>query len=112
RRSKLGLSLLIYSLVSCIYLISFSEYPRAIFDPVLLSGGFHFPLRLLQDLCLVFVFYHFYQKIDAYNMIKKISWIYGVTIFLYFLMLAIGVRDYSYHSRLIVIMAPLVAAPM
>jgi signal transduction histidine kinase len=112
RKSRLGLSLLAYSLVSCVYLISFSEYPRAIFDPVLASGAVHFPLRLLQDLCLIFVFYNFYQKYDSHKIIEKIAWIYAVAIVLYLLMFAIGIRDYVYYSRLVLIVAPLVAAPM
>jgi len=112
RKSGLGLSLLIYSLVSIVYLISFSEYPRAIFDPILTTGGLHFPLRLLQDLCLVFVFFNFFQKYDSANVIKKIAWIYGAVIFLYVLLLVIGIKDYVYYSRIIIIMAPLVAAPM
>lgn len=112
RKSGLGFSLLVYSIVSCIYLLSFSEYPRAIFDPVLASGGFHFPLRLLQDLCLVFVFYNFYQKHDSSNVIRKIAWIYSAVISLYILLLFVGIKDYIYHARIIVIMAPLVAAPM
>lgn len=112
RKSSLGLSLLAYSVVSCVYLISFSEYPRAFFDPVLATGGFHFPLRLLQDLCLVFVFYNFYQKYDSLNIIKRLSWIYAGVIGVYALLLLVGVRDYVYYSRIIIIMAPLVAAPM
>lgn len=112
RKSALGLSLLAYSLVSCIYLVSFSEYPRALIDPVLATGGFHFPLRLLQDLCLVFVFYNFYQKYDSLNIIKRLSWIYAAVIGIYALLLLIGVRDYVYYARIIIIMAPLVAAPM
>ena len=112
RKSSLGLSLLAYSIVSCAYLISFSEYPRAFFDPVLATGGFHFPLRLLQDLCLVFVFYNFYQKYDSLNIIKRLSWIYAVVIGIYALLLLVGVRDYVYFSRIIIILAPLVAAPM
>ncbi len=112
RRSGLGLSLLTYSVVSIIYLISFSEYPRSIFNPVIASGGFHFPLRLLQDLCLIFVFYNLHYKNDPRNVIKKMAWVYTIVIGIYALMLAIGIRDYIYYSRIIVIMAPLVAAPM
>lgn len=111
-RSGIGLSLLIYSIVSAIYLFSFSEYPRSMMDPVLASGGIHFPLRLLQDLCLIFVFYNIYQKNDSQNIIKKISWIYTIVIGIYLLMLIIGIKDYIFYSRVIIIMAPLVAAPM
>ncbi len=112
RKSSLGFSLFVYSIVSFVYLISFSEYPRALLDPVLATGGYHFPLRLLQDLCLVYVFYNFYQKYDSQNIIKRISWIYAVVIAVYLLLLLIGVRDYVYYSRIIIILAPLVAAPM
>ena len=112
RKSGIGLSLLAYSLVSFFYLISFSEYPRALLDPVLATGAFHFPLRLLQDLSLVIVFHNFYQKEDSKNIIKKITWIYLIVIGLYLLLLSVGVRDYIYYSRIIMIMAPLVAAPM
>ena len=112
RKTTLGVSLLTYSIVSIFYLISFSEYPRSWFDPVTASGGYHFPLRLLQDLCLVFVFYNVYQKYDASNIIKKLSYVYSIVIFTYILLLLIGVTDYVYHARIIMIMAPLVAAPM
>lgn len=103
---------MVYSVVSCVYLVSFSEYPRAVLDPVLATGGFHFPLRLLQDLCLVFVFYNFYQKYDSLNIIKRISCLYAGVIGVYALLLLVGVRDYVYYARIILIMAPLVAAPM
>ena len=112
RRSGIGFSLLIYSIVSAVYLFSFSEYPRSLIDPVLASGGFHFPLRLLQDLCLIYVFYNFHQHSDPYNIIKKWSWIYAIVIGIYALMLAIGIKDYVFYARVIIIMAPLVAAPM
>lgn len=112
RRSGIGLSLFIYSVVSAIYLFSFSEYPRSLTDPVLASGGIHFPLRLLQDLCLIFVFYNFHQKNDSHNIIRKLSWVYSIIIGIYVLMLAIGIKDYIYYARIIIIMAPLVAAPM
>lgn len=112
RRSGLGLALLAYSVVSAIYLFSFSEYPRSLIDPVLASGGIHFPLRLLQDLALIFVLYNFHQRYDPQNIIKKIAWVYAGVIAIYLLMLLIEVKDYIYHSRIIIIMAPLVAAPM
>lgn len=112
RKSGVGFSLLMYSIVSFLYLLSFSEYPRAVLDPVLASGGFHFPLRLLQDLCLVFVFYNFYQKEDSHNIIDKIAWVYAFVISLYLILLLVGVSDYKYYERIIIIMAPLVAAPM
>jgi signal transduction histidine kinase len=111
-KTKLGLSLLSYSLVSFVYLISFSEYPRAFIDPIVASGGIHFSLRLLQDLSLVYVFYNMYQKQDALNVIKKLARVYFVVIGLYILMLLIGVTDYIYHQRIILLMAPLVATPM
>jgi hypothetical protein len=76
RRSGMGFSLLIYSIVSAIYLFSFSEYPRSLIHPVLASGGIHFSLRLLQDLSLIYVFYNMYQKQDALNVIKK--FLYGI----------------------------------
>lgn len=112
RKSGLGLSLLTYSAVSTIYLLSFSEYPRALFDPVLLSGGIHFPLRLLQDMCLVFVFYNFYQKQETAYKIKRLALIYASVIVLYLILLIWGIRDYIYFSRIIIVLAPLVAAPM
>jgi signal transduction histidine kinase len=112
RRSSLAFSLLLYSLISCAYLMSFSEYPRAIIDPVFASGALHFSFRLLQDLGLVIVFNNFYQKADSKNVIRKISWVYAATITTYALMSFVGIADYVYFSRLIMIMAPLVAAPM
>jgi signal transduction histidine kinase len=112
RRSGIGLSLLIYSIVSAIYLFSFSEYPRSLIDPVLASGGFHFPLRLLQDLCLIYVFHHFHQHSDPHRIIKKLSWVYSIVIGIYALMLVVGIKEYVFYARIIIILAPLVAAPM
>lgn len=112
KRSKQGFALAIYLFVSSIYLINFSEYPRAFFDPVLATGGYHFPLRLLQDLSLIFVFYNFFQYYDSYNFIKKISYLYGTVISVYILLLLIGIREYVYYSRIIIMLAPLVAMPM
>ena len=59
-RNRSGIALLAYSIISTIYLISFSEIPRLFFDPVLMSGGIHFPLRLLQDLALIYLLNCFY----------------------------------------------------
>ena len=112
RRSGMGFSLLIYSIVSAIYLFSFSEYPRSLIHPVLASGGIHFPLRLLQDLCLIYVFYNFHQHSDPRGIIKKLSWVYATVIGIYALMFAIGIKDYIFYARVIIILAPLVAAPM
>ena len=108
KKSSLGLSLLLYSVV----LLSFSEYPRAYFDPVLATGGLHFPLRLLQDLCLVYVLYSFHHKLRSSIIIKRITYLYAGVIGIYLLLLAVGIKDYVYYSRIIIIMAPLVAAPM
>jgi signal transduction histidine kinase len=112
RRSGIGFSLLIYSIVSTIYLFSFSEYPRSLIDPILASGGLHFPLRLLQDLCLIYVFYNFHQHSDPCGIIKKLSWVYAAVIGVFVLMFAIGIDDYKFYERIIIILAPLVAAPM
>lgn len=112
RKSALGISLFIYSFVSSVYLISFSEYPRAVLDPVLATGAIHFPLRLLQDLSLVYVFLNLYQKYDSASVIRKLSWIYIAVIGFYGTLLLVGVRDYIYYERIIILFAPLVAAPM
>lgn len=112
RKSALGFSLLAYSVVSSIYLLSFSEYPRAILDPVLASGAYHFPLRLAQDALLLLVFYHFYKYKDAYNIIAKFIYVYALVISIYVLLISIGINDYIYYHRIIIITAPLVAAPM
>ncbi|MBH49058.1 MAG: hypothetical protein CME71_12895 [Halobacteriovorax sp.] len=112
RKSEIGFSILAYSIISIVYLISFSEYPRALLDPVLSSGAYHFPLRLIQDAMLVLVFFHFYRQSDKYNFISKLIWIYAIVISIYFIMATIGVTDYIYYERLIKITAPLVAAPM
>jgi signal transduction histidine kinase len=111
-RDKLSLSLIIYCICSCLYLLSFSEYPRSLFDSVLFSGGIHFPLRLIQDVSLINVFYHFYKAYDFNNLIKKISYIYLSVITYYFLMIVIGIREYALYEKVILIMAPLVAGPM
>ena len=111
-RSSLALVLLTYCATATVYLVSFSEYPRAYFNPVLLSGGIHFPLRLLQDLSLVHVFFTFYQEYGSKNLVTKITWVYSLVIATYILLLAIGVTDYKYYERIIFIFAPLVAAPM
>jgi len=105
-------SLLLYCLTSFLYLLSFSEYPRAIFDPVLFSGGVHFPLRLLQDMMLIFVIYTFNNLCFIKKIIYSLFMIYGVVIGLYALCLSIGLYDYIYYERIIKIMAPLVAMPM
>ena len=112
QRSAIGFSLFIYSIISTVYLFSFSEYPRSMIDPVLASGGLHFPLRLLQDLCLIYVFYNFYRHTDKHDVIKKISLVYGGVISIYLVMLLVGIQQYVFFARLIIIMAPLVAAPM
>lgn len=111
-RSKLGLSLFMYSLVSSIYLVSFSEYPREFFDSVILSGAIHFPLRLLQDVLLIRVFKHLCKDTNFHKLVSRITTVYLMVIFSLVMMLIVGIESYQYFLGIMFIMAPLVAAPM
>jgi signal transduction histidine kinase len=111
-KSHIALSLLCYSVISSIYLFSFSGYTRFIFDPVFASGALHFPLRLLQDLFLVLVFGNFYNTIVYRRILKYVIGTYCSVIVLYLIFIFVGIKEYQYYSRIILLFAPLVAAPM
>jgi signal transduction histidine kinase len=107
------LSIAAYSLVATVYLISFSEVLRTYFDPVILSGLVHFPLRLFQDLFLVFLFYKFLDlEKSTTKVVKIVAVMYGLVIFLMAAMGVLGVRNYFDYLTVIKIAAPLVAFPM
>ena len=80
-KMKNALYISLYCLISCLYLISFSEIPRQYLDPNTLSGLIHFPLRLLQDATLCFVFH------SILNKRKDFKYFYRSLSVLYFLVI-------------------------
>ncbi|MFN9066795.1 MAG: sensor histidine kinase [Bdellovibrionales bacterium] len=109
---KILFELLAYSLISAIYLISFSEYPREFISPLNLSGPIHFPLRLLQDLLLVRVFGALQEKEILKSLTNRLTFLYLVAIAIFPFLFLIGANTYEYYERSIFLVAPLVAAPM
>jgi len=105
--------ILIYSLVSTLYLISFSEVPREYFHPEVLSGIVHFPLRLLQDLMLFLVFQKILNRQNYFNLFFRIVFgLYLLVLTTYIVLAVQGMFSYELAKKIILIAAPLVAIPM
>jgi hypothetical protein len=68
------LRLSFYCIMAAIYLISFSEIPRMFFNPALLSGPVHFTLRLLHDLSLAIVVWHFFDRAKFFKTTFHYIW--------------------------------------
>jgi signal transduction histidine kinase len=111
-RSRTGLALLNYSVVSVAYLLSFSEIPRLFGDPVILSGGVHFPLRLFQDFSLVFVLYHFYKAENYARLFRVLNYLYALVIGAMLMMVFAGVNNYIFFERIMIFFSPLIAMPL
>lgn len=109
-RQYLFIYISLYSLISAIYLISFSKIPRFFGNPELLAGNIHFFLRILQD----FILFNLFIKIlsnKRNNIINIVNFLYLITLFSYIIMLFYN-KSY-YHNHLIIFYAaPLVATPM
>lgn len=106
------LSIFIYCIVACTYLISFSEFPRKFFDPEIFSGTIHFFLRLLQDLCLFSVFHLVLNGRENKYIFKTIAGIYLLFISAFPIAFLLGFKTYATAKSIIFIGAPLVAMPM
>lgn len=108
---KYLISILAYAFISCFYLLSFSEIPRYFFNPEILSGAVHFPLRLVQDVSLFSLFHIFLGNGRSKIFIFCLG-SYAVAIGLMILPALFGHVAYDYHAFIIKVFAPLVALPM
>lgn len=112
-RRKNILYILSYCGISTLYLISFSEIPREFFDPEILSGIIHFPLRLLQDFTLFIVFHKILNRENSFKLFfRTVVVLYMITLGAYGLLAIQGLHSFSTSKYIILIAAPLVATPM
>ena len=106
------LGVIIYSLISSLYLLSFTEIPRYFLSPEVLSGAVHFPLRLLQDMALVYLFQLILGGKNSTKVFKLSMLVYTGAILSMVAPAFVGYHSYSFHLNIILIVAPLVAFPM
>ena len=103
----------IYSSVSFLYLISFSEVPKEFWNPEILSGTVHFPLRLLQDLILFLTFDKILNKSNNFKFyFRSIIAFYIITISVFLGFALVQIFNFDIVKYIILIAAPLVAMPM
>lgn len=103
----------IYSSVSFLYLISFSEAPKEFWNPEILSGTVHFPLRLLQDLILFLTFDKILNKFNNFKLyFRSIIALYIITIGVFLCFALVQIFDFDIVKDIILVAAPLVAMPM
>jgi signal transduction histidine kinase/CheY-like chemotaxis protein len=94
--------------IGLLYLISFSEIPRAYLDPVFMSGPVHFTLRLGVELAVVLVALSFYTPHSKINFLKKLPTAYVFAILPMVLGGILGHKDYSFYKTVMLVVAPLV----
>lgn len=94
--------------IGLLYLISFSEIPRAYFDPVFMSGPVHFTLRLGVELAVVLVALSFYTPHFKIKFLKKLPVAYMLAILPMILGGILGYKDYAFYKTVMLIVAPLV----
>ena len=94
--------------IGLLYLISFSEMPRAYFDPVFMSGPVHFTLRLGVELAVVLVALSFYTPHSKIKFLKKLPVAYIFAILPMIFGGIIGLQEYAFYKTVMLIVAPLV----
>lgn len=94
--------------VGLLYLISFSEIPRAYFDPVYMSGPIHFTLRLGVELAIVLVALSFYTPHSKIRFLNKLPLAYVLAILPMIFGGILGYRDYAFYKMVMLTAAPLV----
>ncbi len=104
--------LLLYSLTSSIYLLSFSEIPRAFLDPVLSSGFIHFFSRLCYDFLLLLIIMQLYAKSLSRHIKISLQAPYIISLGVMILYKLNGIIDYHVYEKIMYFSAPLVALPI
>lgn len=104
------LNLSIYSIITAVYLFSFSEVPREYFNPVTLSGPIHFSLRLIQDFLLARLFMIIFDYNGKFK--RVITGTYMAVILFILISYLIGLSKYNFFLKTMLVAAPLVALPM
>lgn len=94
--------------IGLLYLISFSEIPRAYFDPIFMSGPVHFTLRLGVELAVVLVALSFYTPHSKINFLKKLPVAYIFAILPMVFGGILGHQEYAFYKTVMLIVAPLV----
>jgi signal transduction histidine kinase len=94
--------------IGLLYLISFSEIPRAYFDPIFMSGPVHFTLRLGVELAVVLVALSFYTPHSKINFLNKLPAAYVFAIVPMVFGGLLGHKDYAFYKTVMLIVAPLV----
>ncbi|MCT4641217.1 MAG: ATP-binding protein [Bacteriovoracaceae bacterium] len=103
--------LCIFSGTASLYLFSFSEIPREIFEPLYLSGPVHFSLLLLQALTLFLVVAKVFSLKKHSKLNTTISLIYATVIGSILISSSLGIDNFNYYKRIILFAAPLVSCP-
>lgn len=110
-KKKDVLYLALFSASASLYLISFSEFPRQFFNPVIMSGPVHFSLLLSQASTLFIAVAALFSYKEFAKLNNRVLLLYvgliSMNIVLYFL----GENRFSIYKRLILLAAPLISFP-
>jgi hypothetical protein len=107
-RNKKILPIIGLSLISALYLVSFSEMPRQYVDPLFASGPVHFVLRLILDMAMVLVALSLYRPHQKIGFITKLPFLYLLPIGLMVGAALMGIHHYAFYKTTMLIAAPLV----
>ena len=107
-RNKKLLPLIALTLVSTLYMLSFSSIPREYIDPIYASGPLHFILRLLVDLMIVVVALTFYKVNSKNKYLKIVPYLYILPIAVMGFGYLTNVHHYDFYKATMLIVAPLV----
>jgi signal transduction histidine kinase len=96
------------SLVSTIYMLSFSSIPREFIDPIYASGPIHFTARLLVDLFTLLVALTLYKVNQKNKYLKTVPYLYILPIAVMTFGYIANIHAYEFYKITMLIAAPLV----
>ncbi len=106
------LLLLAYTLVSCLYILSFSEFLQILIQPLFAAGPLHFSFRLAQDLFLIVAIMSIVTndkiQMKSYLLIASL---YIISILGLYVAWVVGIHHYIFYRKYMQVCAILLLLP-